>query len=126
MKGVRVMCNTTKESCQQKAAMMQTETNYFFFFFFLKWVFSAFQLHSLLKHICVVSSNYRTLLGHNPVCSGNQSCISDFKKQQRGGHPSDPDFAKRMDAILVIEGKGGCQRWVKLKVNCILIEEKQV
>lgn len=74
----------------------------------------------------MVSSNYRNLLGHSPAYSGNQSCIGDFEKQQmREGHPSDPDFVKRMDAILVIEGKGGCQRWVKLKVNCILSEEKQ-
>lgn len=74
----------------------------------------------------MVSSNYRALLGHNPAYSENQSCIGDFEKQQmRGGDPSDPDFAKRMDAILVIEGKGGYQRWVKLKVNYILSEEKQ-
>lgn len=79
--GGRVMCNTVEESCQQKAAMMQVETNFFFFL----WVFSAFQLHSLLKHICVVSSNYRTLLGHNPACSGNQGCITGFGKQQMRG-----------------------------------------
>lgn len=74
----------------------------------------------------MVSSNYRILLGHNPAYSGNQSCTGDFEKQQmRGGDPTDPDFAKRTAAILVIEGKGHCQRWVKLKVNCVLSEEKQ-
>lgn len=64
--------------------MMQVETNWFFVFwdFFYEY---AFQLHSLLKHICVVSSNYRTLLGHNPMCSGNQGCISGFEKQHMRG-----------------------------------------
>ncbi|XP_065538680.1 uncharacterized protein LOC136015957 [Lathamus discolor] len=43
------------------------------------------RLHSLLKHICVVSSNYRTLLGRNPAYSMNQGCITGFGKQQMRG-----------------------------------------
>lgn len=72
------MCNTVEETCQQKAAMMQFETNFFFFIneYFLR--FSSM----VLMHICVVSSNYRTLLGRNPVYSGNQGCITGFGKQQ--------------------------------------------
>lgn len=33
-----------------------------------------------------------------------------WKAADERGDPSDPDFAERMDAILVIEGKQSCQR----------------
>lgn len=48
-----------------------------------------------------------------------------WKAADERGDPSDPDFAERMDAILVIEGKQSCRRWGKLKVICIHSEEKQ-
>lgn len=51
------------------------------FFFFINEYFLCFS-SIVLMHICVVSSNYRTLLGRNPVYSGNQGCITGFGKQQ--------------------------------------------
>lgn len=124
MKGVRAMCNTMKKSCQQKAAMMQIETNFFFFFSEHFLHFSCIVSWSTSVWSVLIIEHFWDITLHTVGTRAASQTLKSFEKL-RGGDPSDPDFARRMDAILVIEGEGGCQRWVKLKVNCVLSEEKQ-